>query len=613
MKSARWDAWIEYGLVALPALGLLVAAFRPEFWPALIPITCVATLPFVLATLRGLLDRRLAPETFPVLAICLLLLSRDWRAAAGVVFVLGALRLTEQRLEHRSLAALETPIEPATGTLREGEPAIVDTGGRIPADGIVIQGAAFVDQTLVTGTNEPIERLAGDPVFAGTVLRAGSIKMRIRRIGDDALVARIRDLIRNASHWPSPAERIARHASAFSYWFLALAAAATWVFTYDTGRLAALLLVVRPDALAAAASLTSSLAAATAGRLGALIRGGAALERLATVRIAVFEKSGPLTFAETRIGRFEHDPNVSDAYVWECVAVAEAGSRHPVGRALYREAIRHIGRIREAETRTEHPGRGVVATLGGHEIVVGTAELHRACGVTFDGDWLAGATTPVEGRVTDAFLALDGRCVARLRIEEHPRADVRSALEGLRALGVNRALLFTPDSVRIAAKQAETIGLSEYRPSMSTEETGRELGRLRQAGDVLFIGDGARNPDVLRRATASLAVAPDDPVIETTHLSLVTDDFSRLPDLVILARAFHHIIRLQVGTWIVAGAGGILFTSAGLISPTAAAAYAFMTSITLYVCALRIMPRRTSHRQERQNKRTYAYGETSGR
>ncbi|MEK7473299.1 MAG: HAD-IC family P-type ATPase [Patescibacteria group bacterium] len=600
----RRDTWIEYALVLLPGLGLIVVRVWPWTWPFLVGSALAAALPFFLATLRGLLDRRFATEAFPVVAFFSLLLLRDWNAAAAIVLILGMLRLAEQRMEDRSLAALGESLTDIRSVARPDEIVTLEAGDRVPADGTIVHGTAFVDQALITGEQESVERRTGDPVFAGTSLRAGSIKVRVRAVGGDTLMERMRAVILDAHRWPSAAERVAGHVSAFSYWVLALLAMIVWFFFKDIERLAAVLLVLRPDALEAVVSLTASLAAAAAGRLGAMVRGGDALDRLATANVAVFDKSGPLTFDEIRIGRLEHDREISDAYVWECIAVAESSSRHPVGRALYREAMRHIGRVSEAESLQNYPGRGVVASLGGHEIVVGTAELHRAYGVTFDGAWLVGSTTPIEGRVSDGFLALDGRCVARLRIEEHPRTDIRSALERLRALGVTRDVLFTPDTVRIAAKQAATVGLSDYRPSMTPAEKWKELGRLSQEGRVLLIGDGIQDAVAMNRAHIGVAVVPDGTPVEGVRIALAADELSRLPDLLVLGRVFRGVIRLQSVIWIVTGLFGLILTSFGWLTPVSAAGYAFTTSVVLHAFTFRILPKKKPHGQTAQNKGT---------
>ncbi len=591
MKPSLKETWLDYVTVALPGIGLIVSYYWPYTWPFLLATAIVAALPLFLATFRGILDRRSVSETFPTLAFILLLVSRDWTAAAAITLILGIVRLVEQRMEARAFAALDAHQVDLKTLRRLDEYITVHAGETVPADGVVTHGTAFVYQGLVTGDIEPVERLTGDSVFAGTVVRAGSIKIRVSAIGEHMLMMRMRNLIQDAHQWPSTTERVASHVSAFSYWVLVVLAMAVWFFFQDLGRLAALLLVLRPDALGAAVALSSSLASGAAGRLGAMIRGGDALDRLAAADIVIFDKSGPLTFSEIRIGRLEHDPEVSDAYVWECIAVAEESSRHPVGRALYREAMRHIGRVSHADSVQEYPNRGVVAMLGGHEIVIGTAELQRACCVSFNGDWLAGSTTPVEGRVSDAFLALDGRCVARLRIEEHERKDVTSTLEQLRALGIKRDILFTPDTIRIAAKQAMTIGLTDYRPSMSPEEKWKELGRLSQEGKTLVLGDGLRDAEAMHRAFVGVALAPDGAAIEAAHVTFATEDLTRLPSLFLLARTFRSVVRLQSLIWITTGALGLIVAAAGWLSPVSATAYVFTTSLVLHVFTLRVMPK----------------------
>lgn len=585
MMLPRRDAWIDAVLTLLPGAAIAAALIWPWTRPALAAATIAAGLPFFVATIRGALDRRVAAEAFPSMALGLLLWSGEWTSAAAVSLLLGGLRWAEHLLETRALARVERPLRELGTLLPAGASALVQAGGRIPGDGVVTQGAAFVDERMVRGESEPAERLPGDPVFAGSVVRAGSIGMRATQAPEDALAMRLHARIRHAAARPSPTEHLAGHASAFSYWLLGLAAAATWFFVREPLHAAAVLLVLRPDALVAATSLAASLAVAAAGRLGALVPGGEALDRLATADVAVFDKSRAVSFAEIRVGGVDHDPGVSDAYVWECVAVAEAGSDHPVGRALYREAVRRIGRIREADTCRAVPGRGVIATLGGRLIAIGTAELHRDSGTSFEGAWLAGSTSPVDGRVSDCFLALDGACVARFRIEERPRQDIRTAIEGLRLLGFERDILFTPDTVRIAAKQAEAAGLADYRPSVTPEERWRELGRLSKERRILLIGDGEDAAAVARAHAAVALSRTGGRGGEDACVTLHADALGTLPRLVRLGRAFHGVVRVQVGIWIIAGSAGLALAAMGALSPLAAAAYALTTSLTLHVAA----------------------------
>ncbi len=601
MTFSRRGIWLDAVLTLLPGAALFAAAFWPWIRPALAAGALAAGLPFFVATIRGLLDRHVAAEAYPSIALVLLLGSGDWPGAAAVSLAVGSLRWIEQRLEARAHARAERPLRALGTWLSEGQTATVLAGECIPADGVVIHGAAFVDEEGIHGSREPVERLPGDPVFAGTIVQAGSVRIRSTRPTEEIYALRLRAHIRDAASRPSPAERLASHASSFSYWLLALVAGAVWFFSRDPVRVAATLLVLRPDALAAATSLAASLAVAAAGRLGALVRGGGALARLSDNDIVVFDRSRTVSFTDVGVARLDHDPRVSEAYVWECVAVAEAASAHPVGRALYREAIRRVGRMRDPETVREYPGRGVVARLRDHEIVVGTAELHRACGTSFDGEWLAGSTTPVEGQVSDCFLALDGLCVARLRIEERPRADVREALEGLRRLGCRRNILGTPDTIRLAAKQASLIGCSDYRPSMTPEERWKELGRLSHEGRVLLVSDGD-DAAAAGRVHAAVALSEYGAFPEAATIALHLRAVGALPRLVELGRTFRDLVRLQAGIWVVAGGVGLALAAFGALTPLAAAAYALTTSFALHAVARGLGPGRATNGQRSRNR-----------
>lgn len=552
----------------------------------LIAAAIALSLPFFVATARDAIDRRLAPEVFSALAFSLLFFLQDWKTAVIVGVILNTLRWLERGIGARALST--TPLYKQEDSIEVGSLVTLDVGEKVPADGIIMHGAAFVDQVAITGNDQSVERLPDDLLFAGTIIRAGSVKLRVTSTGEETLAGRKRSLFYDVSRVPSPTELRATKASDFSFWIYLLAAMAIWVFFHDNTRLIAFLLVAHPGVITNALSNASALTVSAAAKLGILVKGGDALDRIAETDTLVLDRCGPLTFSEIRVGRLDHDPLVSDAYAWECLAVAERSSNHPVGRELFREAIRRVGHIQGAEAVTELSGRGVIARLGEHEIVVGTAELHRSRNVSFDGAWLTGSTSRLDALTTDTFLALNGQCVARLRIEEHQRADVQSTIENLRRLGLNNVLLFTPDTIRLAAKQAETIGITTYHPSMTTEEKWKLLGRLSQGGKTLFVGDGVENHEVLSRAHAALAIAPDGSFPVGACAFLASDDLSHIPRLIALARAFRTTTRLQFSTAILLAAIGALLAIVGVLKPIAAAGYVFATSLLLHVFTARI-------------------------
>lgn len=582
MKRLGRELLVEYAFLLLPVVGLVVIWQRPDAWPLSAVATVIATLPLFMAAMRGALDRRFEVETFHVAAVVLLLVDGRWAEAAVVTLALVWWRrveyAAETRRETRLAAKLPTPNE----VRHSGEVIALGPGEVIPADGTIVRGAAFVLPPLRSDRRPPIERLVGDPVFAGTRVKAGSVRMRVRRVGEEALIASMRRAVLEASRRPSRGEHAANNAAAFSIWCVTLLAGGAWLAFGDLRAVAAILLVLRPETIRAGMAQATAKAAERVVGLGAIPRGNDSLDALADADAVAFDKNGPRSYTELRVRSVEHDPAVSDALVWECLAVAEGPSDHPAGRALYREAIRHVGRIIEPDSFDAHPGRGVVAELEGHHLVVGTAELLRSHRVALDGAWLAGSTTPIGEAVFDVFLALDGTCLARIRIEECSRPDVRHALDGLRHAGVKHHILLTPDTIRIATRQARLMGLDDYRPSTEIEGAAKELGRLAREGKkVLLIGDGIRGAAAMERAHVAVAIAPDGSIPPAAGIVLVEDDLDVLPELILLGRAFRRAVWRAYIAWLLFGAVGLGLAFAGLLSPVVATAYAAGTALAI--------------------------------
>lgn len=565
---------------ALPVIALAAYVFWPDTWPFLIVTTLVASLMLALNVVRGFVDRFLPADFFSLLAIGTCGLHGQWTAAAVIAScaILGTLIERHASRYVQQEALLQPLATEEVSKLSVGDVLVVNQGERAPVDGLVVKGTAHVEQSLLTGEAKSIEKLVGDPVMATSLVKAGRIKIRVTRPLQSSAAERMHDLWENAGRHPAQAERLAERLSGLVMIALGLCGSAAWAYLKDPA------LAATCFALAGAANLTVAMRNLVRSRLnqamkrGLVLKGGRFFEPLAELKALVIEKTGLLTYQDLHVGRLDHDPSISDAFVWECVAVAEKFSDHPAGRALFRTAAKQVGAMADPDEFQTYPNRGVRAGLAGHEVMIGTAELLRSRAISFESDWLAGSTSPIEGTGTDVFIALDGACIARVRIQNRPRMEIGESLKRLRETGVATQVLLTGDTVQVAGAFAKGIGLTDFRPTSKPEDVSHEVGRLAQQGPVALLGDGTRHAQALIRSDIGMVMGNGGQGlhVESAGLVLLTDDLSHLPELLSLARQTRRLWKLLFLAWSVSLVAGLVIAFIGWLPPLVAALYAFV-------------------------------------
>ena len=238
-------------------------------------------------------------------------------------------------------------------------------------------------------------------------------------------------------------------------------------------------------------------------------------------------------------------------------------------------ASKQVGAIADPDEFRVFPGKGVRAILEGRIVFVGTAELLRTHDISFDRDWLTGSTSPVQGTGSDVFVALDGACIARVRLQDRPQNETRESLQRLREIGLSAQILFTNDTVRVAGAFAQAIGVSDYRPSMKTEDISHEIGKLVQTGTVALVGDGAHHAQALVRADIGAVMSHGGLGMQTeaAGLVLMTDDLTPLPETILLARRARKIWRSVIIYSAAMNALGVCLVLTNILSPLFAAIF----------------------------------------
>jgi len=447
--------------------------------------------------------------------------------ASGALDALAALLPDEA-----DLVAPEGTRTVPVSALAVGDVVLVRPGGRVPADGAVVDGAAELDESMITGESRPVPRGEGDRVVAGTVVTDSALRVRVDAVGEETALAGISRLVTQAQTSRSRAQALADRAAAWLFWFALGAGVLTLVVWLALGdpdqaieRTVTVLVIACPHALGLAIPLVIAISTGLAARNGILVTERLALERMRTVDAVLFDKTGTLTTGRPRVSGLAAVDGDPDGLLGLAAAV-EADSEHPLARAIVAEAReRGGGELPAAGEFRSLTGRGVQATVKGTSIAVGGPALLGELAVAEPGE-LAAEVAGWRGRgATVLFVVGDGKVLGALTLEDTVRPESREAVDELHRLG-RRVVMLTGDARQVAEAVAADLGVDEVLAEVLPEDKDEAVAGLQRRGlKVAMVGDGVNDAPALARADAGIAIgAGTDVAIESAGIVLAAND-----------------------------------------------------------------------------------------
>jgi Cu2+-exporting ATPase len=542
----------------------------------------------------GLLDLEFWWELAALIVIMLL---GHWLEMRAVGQARGALEALAELLPDEAERISDGTVETVpVAALAPGDVVLIRPGSRVPADGEVVDGAADVDESMITGESRPVARSEGDPVVAGTVATDSALRVRVNAVGDDTALAGIQRLVAEAQGSRSRAQDLADRAAAALFYVAIAAGAATfvvWALVDDIAeavtRTVTVLVISCPHALGLAIPLVIAIATSMAARGGILVRDRLSLERMRLVDTVLFDKTGTLTRGEhVVVGTAAADGD--DGALLALAAAAEEPSEHPLARAIVAAATRRNGDLPEAHDFRALPGRGVQARLDGSEVAVGGPALVRELDAESP-PRLDDQTASWRARGAAVLnVVRDGRVAGAIALEDEVRPESREAVDELHRLGV-RVAMITGDARQVADAVGADLGIDEVFAEVLPEDKDARVADLqRRDHTVAMVGDGVNDAPALARADVGIAIgAGTDVAIQSAGVVLASSDPRGVVGVIELSRAGYRKMRQNLA-WAVGYNVIAIPLAAGVLAPVGfvmpPAVGAILMSISTIVVAI---------------------------
>ncbi len=475
--------------------------------------------------------------------------------------------------------------------VQKGDLVLVRSGDRIPVDGVVAQGTASINQAAITGESLAVEKRPGDPVFAGTLNELGALEVQTTNVGEETTLGQIRRMVEEAKAQKAPIERILNRYARFYTPAALILGALVWWWSGDILRAITILIVFCPCVMVLATPTALVASIGNAALRGSLVKKGATIEAMAKVTAVAFDKTGTLTFGQPKLTTIQPLGQMSETELLRLAAIAEKLSEHPLGRAVVQAAIERELTIPDPETFTVLPGLGVRARIDDGEVVIGRPRLLSEQGIPVDADVLARATNLAAVGRTVILVAHNSQIVGMLVLEDTLRPQANSVITRLKKLGI-RTILVTGDNTATAERIAGELGISEVHAEVLPAQKVEIVKQLQAQGwSVAFVGDGVNDGPAL--ATANVGVAMGlggtDVAIETAEIALLSDDLTKLPHLLGLARQAMRAIKqnLIFSLSVLAIALGLAIP--GILAPVTGALLHELSSIPVIANSARLI------------------------
>ena len=560
------SSWFGYSLPDVPGIGLIPAIIGTVVFaygglvflrgargelrdrqPGMMTLISLAILVAFVTSWAGTLGAFEVEIWWELATLITIMLLGHWLEMRSIAQARGALSALAELLPDTAERVIGDSTETvALAVLAVGDVVLIRPGGRAPADGVIVDGSADVDESMITGESRAVPKASGDRVVAGTVAAGGSLRVRVSAVGDGSVLSGIMRMVAAAQASASRAQALADRAAALLFYVALASGIATlsiWWFLGDPEgalvRTATVLVIACPHALGLAIPLVIAISTSLGARNGLLVKDRLALERARELDLVIFDKTGTLTRGEPAVTGVLAIDGMTDDDVVRMASAVEADSEHPLARAIVRAATDRGVVATAASSFEPLEGRGARATVDGRIVAVGGPRL--LADLALDPPAPLDTQAWAERGATVLHVVVDGRIAGALALEDDIRPESAEAVGRLHALGI-RVAMITGDSEAVANAVAAKLGIDEVAAQVLPADKAAAVRGFQAGGrKVAMVGDGVNDAPALATADVGIAIgAGTDVAIESAGIVLVRSDPRDVVGAITLSRATYR-------------------------------------------------------------------------
>jgi heavy metal translocating P-type ATPase len=483
--------------------------------------------------------------------------------------------------------------EVETTTLQPNDIVIVRPGERIPVDGTIVVGSAFVNQSAITGESSRVEKIPGDNVFAGSINESGVVEIRTEKVGSETIFGKIIKLVEEAENRKAPIQKTSDKLATWLVEFAIGFSAVTFLITRNLTSTLSVIVVAGACGVAAGTPLAIVAIMGKSAKKGVIVKGGTYVEEMSRIDTVVIDKTGTLTFGEPVVTDVVGFDGCTEQKVIEYAALAERYSNHPLARAIISKAaeMRIDFSNRSNQSSNYIPGKGIVSEQDGVETIVGNNTMMLEKNVKFpqgtDSKFLSEKIS--DGKST-VLVSHSGKICGLIAISDSVRGESKKAITDLKQMGI-RTIMLTGDNEIVAKAVAKEVGIEEVHASLLPGDKVAFVEKLVSDGHkVAMVGDGINDAPALARANVGIGMgAGTDVAIEEADVVLMTNDLQKIADVVRLSRkAYRTIMTNFYGTVAVDGIG-VALAFLGFLNPFLAASIHVVSELIFILNSARLI------------------------
>ncbi len=585
----------DAGLIILVIISFILR--QQNFY---IAIAFLGLIPVCWSALKALYNRHLTIDLLASVALIFAFIAGEWQSAAFINLMLAFARIFDGWTEMRTKNIISRLLkfrpdivkindgehikEIKLAEIKVGDLVVVETGERVPIDGVIISGQASIDESTLTGESLPITKTEKQQVFSSTLVVTGSLLVKTEKIGTDSTLEKIIKLVSEASRQKSPTEKIADKFTGWYIFIMLILALSTYIVTSNLSLVLAVLLVVCADDVAVAIPLAFTSAIATAAKRGIIIKGSEVLEKLPKIKYFLTDKTGTLTRSRPAISQIKIFGKIKKEKLLELLGSAAISSHHPVDEAIVEYLNKNNVHIDAPEKFNEIPGEGVMAEIDHLKIIAGRLELLKKHQVDVS------RVGVYEGLGMTA-VAIDGKLAGLVLYADEIRPYAKELIIETKKLGVKEWIMLTGDNEQVAKRIAKSVGIENYKHDLKPEEKLEIIKEYKtKKGLIAMVGDGVNDAASISLADVSFAMGAigSDTSIEAADIALMNDKLERIPESMILAKKTNQIVKQCFATWGLTNVVGLFLVVTGHLDPVGAAAFNFVTDFIPIFNALRV-------------------------